>query len=134
MAFLVVYIREAHPADGPRPDRAVRVPAPRTLEQRCELVGRCLQDLGLELPCVIDGMDNAVERAYDAWPDRLFLIGTGGRVLWRSGHGPRGFRPQELERELDRLFATPPAPAGPPAGEAGAPPAPPPAPAAPAPR
>jgi hypothetical protein len=53
---------------------------------------------------IIDDMENSTERAYDAWPDRIYLIGTDGRVAWKSGHGPWGFRPNELERALRDLL------------------------------
>jgi hypothetical protein len=41
-------------------------------------------------------MDDAVNSAYEAWPDRLYLIGKDGRVVFRGEPGPRGFRPDEL--------------------------------------
>lgn len=45
-------------------------------------------------------MKNTTEKAYSAWPDRLFLIGTDRKVVYRGGQGPRGFKPAELEAAM----------------------------------
>ena len=45
-------------------------------------------------------MKNTTEQAYDCWPDRLFLVGRNGKIAWKSGHGPWGFRPNDLEKAL----------------------------------
>ncbi len=100
-----MYIREAHPAGSARPDPKVKVDDPETLDERCDVAKRCLADLGLEIPTLIDGMDDAAERAYDAWPDRLYLVDADGKIAYRSGPGPRGFKPEELEAALKTLFA-----------------------------
>ena len=51
---------------------------------------------------VVDGVDNAVASAYGGWPDRLYLIGTNRRIAFQGGEGPFGFRPEELERAIER--------------------------------
>ena len=104
----MVYIQEAHPIDGwqvganERDD--VLFAAPTEIAQRVDLANACLRDLGIEFPALVDGMDNAVERAYTAWPDRLYVIDTDGRVAYKSGAGPFGFKPKQLERTLSRLL------------------------------
>lgn len=104
VAFFVVYIREAHPVGSRRPDRRVRVEEPETLEERAQVAGSCAADLDLRLPVLIDQVDDDVERDYSAWPDRLFLIDVEGRVAYRGGRGPRGFRPEELEAAIEDLL------------------------------
>ena len=47
-------------------------------------------------------MDNKVNRAYAAAPDRLYLVGKDGRVAYRGGRGPFGFKPDELEAAIRR--------------------------------
>jgi type I thyroxine 5'-deiodinase len=59
--------------------------------------------LGIEFPAVIDGFDNTVEKAYTGWPDRIYLIDTGGRVVYKSRPGPFGFKPDELRAALAAL-------------------------------
>ena len=54
----------------------------------------------------IDGMDNAVANAYGGLPDRLYLIGRGGRIEFQGDLGPEGFRPEALAAAIDRLLTT----------------------------
>jgi hypothetical protein len=56
--------------------------------------------LQLTMPSIIDSDDNLVNRAYAAWPDRLYGIGKDGNVLFKSGPGPAGFRTPDLEAWL----------------------------------
>jgi type I thyroxine 5'-deiodinase len=60
----------------------------------------CVRSLGIRFPALVDGIDNTVERLYTGWPDRLYLIGRGGRVLYKSAPGPFGFQPAALEQAL----------------------------------
>jgi hypothetical protein len=115
VAFLAVYIREAHPIDGPFPERltdrwllggpqrGVLVENPITDEERLELARECERSLGLPFPVLVDRLDDAVERAYAAWPDRLYLVDLDGSVVYRSRKGPQGFRPDELEGVIEEL-------------------------------
>ena len=50
-----------------------------------------------------DGIDDAVERAYTGWPDRLYIIDTDGRVRFKTGPGPFGFDTKALEDELAKI-------------------------------
>lgn len=77
---------------------------PTTNEGRQELAGTCVRNLHIAIPALIDSVDNAVERNYTAWPDRLFLIGKDGVIRWRSGAGPFGFSAQGLEGALHSLL------------------------------
>jgi hypothetical protein len=109
MAFLLVYIREAHPQDGwqvpANVSESVIFSAPKSLGERTSVATSCQAGLHLSLPMVIDGMDNAVEAAYASWPDRLYVIGADGKVAYRGAPGPGGFRPGEMRETLDRLLA-----------------------------
>ncbi len=100
-----MYIREAHPLDGASPmggrDGMPLVEDPRSLAERRGVAEVCMTRLALEpMPAVVDGLDDAVNLAYGAWPDRLYLIDGEGRVAFRSGPGPFGFDPEALERAL----------------------------------
>jgi hypothetical protein len=37
-------------------------------------------------------------------PDRLYVIDRNGRVAYKSGRGPRGFKPQEMQQALMLLL------------------------------
>lgn len=60
----------------------------------------CATRLALAMPVLLDGMDNAADRAFNAWPERLCVISPQGRVVYQGGKGPYGFKPDELERFL----------------------------------
>ena len=51
-------------------------------------------------------MANTVAKAYNAMPDRLFLIGADGRIAYRGARGPRGFKVDELAEALKEVTAT----------------------------
>jgi hypothetical protein len=108
VAFYVVYILEAHPSDLWQDVENVKadleIANPLHIDERRKVAGVCMRDLGLEIPAVIDGMDNAVERAYTAWPDRLYVIDREGRVVFQSAAGPYGFHPGDAEGALRRLL------------------------------
>jgi Iodothyronine deiodinase len=105
VAFFVVYIKEAHPEDGWVQNRnrraAVRVTDPASANERVAVAETCALRLRIEMPVLIDGIDNAVASAYGAWPDRLYLIGPDGRVAWQGGPGPFGFAAADLETAID---------------------------------
>ncbi len=109
VAFLVVYIREAHAIDGRSPLRTGRHPLveePKTIGERVDVARVCLTKMELRgIPAVVDGMDNAVAQAYAAAPDRLYLIGKDGTVAYQGGRGPFGFLPDELGEAIQKELA-----------------------------
>jgi len=106
----VVYIQEAHPTDLWEMQSNVRdgvlLASPKTAEERQAVASSCVRKLGLRIPALLDGIANGTERAYTGWPDRLYLIGRGGRVVFKSAPGPFGFEPAGLEEALQGLTAT----------------------------
>jgi type I thyroxine 5'-deiodinase len=107
-AFYVVYIAEAHPVDAwqlpVNVTDDVLIASTKTSDERYSAAGLCVKNLGIEIPAILDGPDNAVEKAYTAWPDRLYVIDRAGRVAYKSGTGPWGFKPAEVESALKRLL------------------------------
>ena len=105
VSFVAVYIREAHPQEGwilPENRRsAVAVDEPRNDEARREVAAACATALRLRMPMVVDAVDNAVASAYGGWPDRLYLVGRDGRIAYRGGEGPFGFKPKELGAAIE---------------------------------
>jgi len=60
----------------------------------------CILRLAVKIPALLDGIDNGIERAYTGWPDRLYIIGTDGRIHYKSAPGPFGFSTEALEALL----------------------------------
>ncbi len=80
--------------------------SPRNEGERYAVAGTCVRKLGIKFPALIDGFDNRVEAAYTGWPDRLYLIAPGGRVLYKSKPGPFGFKPGDLAAAIRREVPT----------------------------
>jgi hypothetical protein len=111
--FYLVYIREAHPSDGRRPaivlDPATGEPLdieqPKTFDRRQEVAQGCKEALSLTIPMVVDDMQDTVAKAYNAHPDRLFILSADGKVAYRGNRGPRGFDVDGMEEALVKLLA-----------------------------
>ena len=105
--FYAVYILEAHPTDVWQMESNVKenvlFASPKNEEEREYVAGACVRKLGIKFPAVIDGFTNTTEKAYTGWPDRLYLIGSDGKVLFKSRPGPFGFKPEQLEAALKKL-------------------------------
>ena len=106
--FYIVYIQEAHPTDAwqvtDNLEDDVLVASTMTVEDRTSAAGMCVTKLGIELPALLDGPDNSVERAYTGWPDRLYVVDRDGRIALKSAAGPFGFKPADVEAALERLL------------------------------
>lgn len=102
--FFVVYIREAHPRDGwavpPNVHSGISIPDPRTYAERVKVAENACTALRISIPCLVDDMSDSVNKAYSAWPDRLYVIDSQGKLAVAGGHGPFGFAPSIGEASL----------------------------------
>jgi thiol-disulfide isomerase/thioredoxin len=102
--FLMVYVREAHPTDGwkmvQNSRMGVAAKQPTTYAER---VGVCEQFRKMVNPGVtvaVDEIDDPVGTAYSGMPARLYVLDPAGKVVYKSGRGPFGFKPGEMEQAL----------------------------------
>ena len=77
---------------------------PKTIEERRELAGVCETTMQYGIHTYVDEMDDTVMTAYAAWPERLYLIGLDGKVVYAGDRGPWGFKPEELKEAMDTLL------------------------------
>ena len=109
MAFYVVYIQEAHPVDlwqlSSNVKDGVLFASPQSIEERTSTASACVRNLGIRIPAVLDGIDNGTEHAYTGWPDRMYVIGKGGRIVFKTAPGPFGFSTRDLEKALQKITA-----------------------------
>lgn len=77
---------------------------PRLLAERVEVGQTCMLKLALEIPALVDEMDDAVAAAYAAMPERLYLVGRDGRIAYQGGMGPMFFRPAEWEEAIENYL------------------------------
>ena len=73
---------------------------PKSFEERRRVAKRCMEEIDLAIPVVVDTMDDATAKAYDGHPDRIFIVGADGKIAYRGDRGPRGFKVDELEEKL----------------------------------
>lgn len=106
--FLMVYVREAHPTDGWRMESneraGVAIQQPRTDDERRSVAQVCNRTLGLGFPMLVDTITDGVNDRYSGIPSRLYLVDRRGKIAFKSGRGPFGFKPAELEHSLILLL------------------------------
>ena len=94
--FRLVYIREAHPIDSRRPAPYAEekgIHDATTFGERCALALDLLDDKNLTISTIVDDMDNSVNEAYSAFPDRIFVVDIDGKIAFAADRGPWGFAP-----------------------------------------
>jgi thiol-disulfide isomerase/thioredoxin len=106
--FVMVYVREAHPTNGWHMDSneraGVSLPQPLTYAERVSVAQTCNARLNLSFPMLVDTIDDTVGAKYSGMPSRLYLIDGEGKVAYKSGRGPFGFKPAQLEQSLILLL------------------------------
>ena len=55
----------------------------------------------LEVPALLDDMDDTASKAYASLPDRLYLIGKDGKIAYAGARGPRGFQVDVLQKAME---------------------------------
>jgi hypothetical protein len=102
--FLMVYVREAHPTDGWKMEAnerlGVSVKQPATLGERVKVAGKFCEKLKPAMPVLVDEIDDRVGNLYSGMPGRMYVIDAKGKVAYKSGRGPFGFRAGEMEQAL----------------------------------
>ena len=101
---------EAHTDDewqmeSNREDKVV-IKQPRVFDERREAAKILVERLKYDIPLAIDSMANRAEAAYAAWPERLYVVAAGGRLVYCGGLGSFGFHPEEMENALDTHLAS----------------------------
>jgi len=109
VAFLFVYVREAHPVrQGKEGGAEARSPKDiaqtRSLAERAMAATDCLRGLKVTLPVLIDTMDGKTEKGYGGHPAGTAVIDRDGRIGFTS-RGPGGIKPKDAEKVLKKLLA-----------------------------
>ena len=77
---------------------------PKSDEERAGVARQCAAVLDLAVPMVVDGVDDAVNMAYSAWPERIYVLKQDGTIHHRGGLGPHGFDPQAAADAVAELL------------------------------
>ncbi len=51
----------------------------------------------------MDNMEDTTERAYQGWPDRIYIVGLDGKIVYAGAKGPQGFKPEEAKESLKSI-------------------------------
>lgn len=102
--FFGIYVREAHPTDAwqMRSNDIVGVVAaqPKTYAERQAVAGQCHRLLAPSMPWLVDDINDSTGNAYSGMPTRSYVIDTAGRIAYKGGRGPFGFKTGEMEQSL----------------------------------
>ena len=102
--LVFIYIKEAHPADEWQMESNVEdgvvFDQPTTDEERMRRARSFVSEMDLEAPTLVDDIRNTANACYAAWPERLYVIDTDGRIAYKGGMGPFKFDTDELEEFL----------------------------------
>jgi hypothetical protein len=79
--------------------------SPRDMSERTAVADSCVRKLNIQIPALLDNFENSTERAYTGWPDRLYVIGRDGKVVYKSMPGPFGFHPADMKAALVRAIS-----------------------------
>lgn len=104
---MAVYITEAHPSDIWQMESNIRdgvvFASPRNQDERASIANACVRKLGIKFPAVVDQFGNSTEKAYTAWPDRIYVVDRQGKVVYKSKPGPFGLNANELATVLSHI-------------------------------
>ncbi len=99
-----MYVREAHPTDEWQMKSNLKdevcYAQPKNLGQRVAIAQDFTKRFKFPLPFGIDDMSNAADKAYAAWPERLYIVDESGHIAYRGGMGPFNYDPKEVRQWL----------------------------------
>jgi len=75
-----------------------------TIEDRFAAARAGVARLGLTMPVLVDGIDDAVSNAFAAWPERIYVIDALARLAYVGGPGPFEFEPDAAAAALEELL------------------------------
>ena len=107
--FVLVYIREAHGSGSWQSTinqrQGLDLADPTTFEQKRDYAASCVRKLKIPYTAAVDPMDNSTDKAYIAWPSRLYLVDKQGRVAFTSLLDELNFDHSRLDSALQMAIA-----------------------------
>jgi hypothetical protein len=77
---------------------------PTTLEERRRVAKEFAEQFKVSLPILIDPIADPFEKAFAAWPDRIYVLDAAGKVAHKGQPGPGGFKVNEVPPILEKLI------------------------------
>lgn len=101
--FVTIYVAEAHPYDsGDLSDEyKFRYNTHKQMEDRI-VAAQGLQDVFKvnNCPILVDFMDDKANKAYGAYPERLYII-MNNKIVYVGGMGPMDYKVDEVDEWLN---------------------------------
>lgn len=94
VAFLFVYVREAHPGE--------RIRAHRSFAEKMRAARLIRDEEAIQMPIVVDDLSGSIHRKYSRLPNPAFLIDKSGRVAFRCMWA----QPDQLRKAIQELLET----------------------------
>lgn len=102
--FVFIYIKEAHPSDEWQAESNLKSDVvfnqPRTNAERIRLAQTFVSEMDIETPTLVDDISNTANACYAAWPERIYVVDSAGKIVYKGGMGPFYFDPEDLDRFL----------------------------------
>ena len=89
----------------PNRDAGITINDPTNTEERVEVAASCALNLKIRMPVVVDNIDDNIAAAYGALPDRLYLVGKGGSIVFQGDEGPWGFDTKALDTAIQKMYS-----------------------------
>ena len=116
MHFINIYSIDAHPIGSTSPysnrewsslysndKEGNPVGQPLTYEERVELARKTAVEAGINVPLLVDEMDNPVWCTYGPAPNIAYLIGTDGKIIAKQGW----YDPKLMEQAITSYLGEP---------------------------
>jgi len=115
--FFLVYIREAHPspekgqADEQRAKQQLKrfgdkgITQPKTMDERMIAADKCMKDLKLTIPILLDSIEGDYLKAYTGFQAGTAVIDIDGKIAYWTRGAPNGAKPAEAEAALKKLLS-----------------------------
>ena len=80
---------------------AITYRQPVTIDERLAIAADFVERAEFSIPLVVDTLEDDAMDTYAAWPERLYAIGSDGRIAYKGWVGPFFFSPSGLESWLE---------------------------------
>jgi len=105
---ITIYIQEIHAIDGwklySNDAEGICFKQPTTIDERITIAKEFVNNCDYKIPLLVDPIENLCDQAYNASPDRFFIV-INGILAYKSGMGPFGFLPNEVRNWFRDLFS-----------------------------
>lgn len=106
--FQMVYVKEAHPENewwsAKNRLAGILFNQPKTNTERLELAHVFQQKFHLQMPLLVDPIENPAGQAFSAWPERIYIIDPSGKIIYKGGMGPDDFDVEEAREFLQAEY------------------------------